>query len=162
MKPERRLVKVAEAAVVEPGEVLYTLGLGSCVAILLHDADARLAGMAHVLLPFPRPSHGEGSPAKYATTAVPHLVREMAGRGADPSRLVARLVGGASMFRNLVADGLLQMGERNLDATRAALIEAAIPVVGEEVGKEHGRTVYFYPEDGRVLVTSVLHGSVEL
>jgi chemotaxis protein CheD len=161
-EPTRRMVKVAECAVVGPGEILYTLGLGSCVAILLHEPQARLAAMAHVLLPSPRVAEDVQRPAKYAATAVPHLVQEIARAGGEPERLNARLVGGAAMFRQLMTDGMLQTGLRNLEATRAALETAGIPIVGEEVGKEHGRSVLFYPETGLVVVTSVLHGRVEL
>jgi chemotaxis protein CheD len=155
-------VKVAECAVAEGDRVLYTLGLGSCVAILLYDHDAKVAGMAHVLLPTPHASAADHPPAKYATTAVPHLVEEMEAAGARRDRLSARLVGGASMFRTLVSGSLLQTGERNLTATRRALEEAGIPITGEEVGKEHGRSVRFFAVDGRVVVGSVLKGTVEL
>jgi chemotaxis protein CheD len=164
MKERQHIVKVAEWAVAREGEVLYTLGLGSCVAVLLYDPVARLAGMSHVLLPVPRPPHAtsESPPAKYATTAVPHLLEMMIDAGADRARTTARLVGGAAMFRALITNGYLQTGERNLEAVREALALLSIEITGEEVGKEHGRSVHFHAADGRVIVSSILHGTVEI
>lgn len=155
------LVRVAHAAVARSGEVLVTLGLGSCVAVLLDDPQARIAGMAHVLLPEPA-LPGAETPAKFASTAVPHLVERIECAGASRGRLRARLVGGASMFSSLLAQGAVHTGARNILAARKALQCAGIPIVAEEVGAEHGRSVRFYPEDGRVVVSSYRRGQVVL
>lgn len=158
----RKLVHVAQAAVARPGELLVTLGLGSCVAILLYDPAAQVAGLAHVLLPEARRDAPESPPAKFVTTAVPHLVDAMEEVGAERSRLVARLVGGASMFGTLLAQSVLHTGIRNVTAARIALATVGIPIVGEEVGKEHGRSVSFDPADGSARVTSYRHPEVVL
>lgn len=147
-------VGVAEAAVAEGEAVLMTVGLGSCVAILLYDPDVRVAGMAHVLLPAPHARFEERDAAKYATTAVPHLLREMAARGADRCRVTARIVGGASMFSGTRSSALAAAGARNLEATRDALEWVGVPLTGEEVGSNHGRSVRLFAADGRVLVSS--------
>lgn len=162
MRESQRLVKVAHVEVAGAGEVLVTVGLGSCVAIVLHDPVARIGGLAHVLLPLPREGQVPANPAKYAATAVPHLLEEMLAFGAERERLRARLVGGASMFGSLLAQGRLHTGQRNIVASREALIEAAIPLDAEEVGKEHGRSVYFHPADGRLRVTSLQFGEIHL
>lgn len=162
MSDPQRLVKVSHSEVAGAGEVLVTVGLGSCVAILLHDPVARVGGLAHVLLPSPRVEQDPLNPAKYASTAVPALVEEMVRAGAERARLRARLVGGASMFGSLLAQGRLHTGERNILAARDALRDAEIPLDGEEVGKEHGRSVYFHPDGGRVRVTSLQFGEMEL
>jgi chemotaxis protein CheD len=155
-------VKVAQAAVGGPDDTLVTLGLGSCVAILLHDAEARVGGLAHVLLPEPALSRDQGNASKFATTAVPALVQEMARMGARPGRLKARLVGGAAMFQTLMVPGSLNMGARNIIASRQALEQAGIPVVGEEVGGDYGRSVRFYVGAGRTTVSSVGRADVVL
>ena len=147
-------VRVAHAEVTQGDGVLATVGLGSCVAILLYDPAVKVAGMAHVLLPAPHGSFAEEDASKYATMAVPHLLREMAGHGADRRRVTARIVGGASMFAAARTSALAAAGARNIEAVRDALDWAGVPLVGEEVGSEHGRSVHFYAEDGRVVVTS--------
>ena len=144
------IVKVADWAVEKGDGVLVTLGLGSCVAIMLHDPVARVGGMAHVLLPSKSLSRDQDNPAKFPETAVPFLIHRLVAAGAERHRLVAKLAGGASMFAQLMTPGTVQMGERNIAAARAALRDVAIPIVGEAVGGERGRSVRFHAVDGRV------------
>jgi chemotaxis protein CheD len=155
-------VKVAQAAVGGAEDTLVTLGLGSCVAIVLHDPEARVGGLAHVLLPEPALSRDQGNASKFATTAVPALVKEMARRGARPGRLKARLVGGAAMFQTLMVPGSLNMGARNIIAAREALQRAGIPLVAEAVGGDYGRSVRFHVGAGRATVSSVGKADVVL
>ena len=135
--------------------VIVTLGLGSCVAIMLHDPEIRAGGMAHVLLPSTSLSRDTTNKAKFPDTAVPLLVERLKALGADPRRHVAKLAGGASMFSQLVTQGTIQMGERNVLACRSALRTAAIPIARESVGGERGRSVRFHLKDGRVEIRSV-------
>jgi chemotaxis protein CheD len=149
------LVRVADLAIGREGDVLVTLGLGSCVAVVLYDRVARVGGMAHVLLPEPSIARDTSNPAKFATTAVPLLIERMRAAGATASRLDARLVGGASMFAALMSASSLNMGERNVAAVRVALEAAHVPVRAAEVGGEKGRSVRFIVAEGRTVVTSV-------
>ncbi len=149
------IVKVADWAAERGDGVLVTLGLGSCVAIMLHDAQTNAGAMAHVLLPSISLARDITNRAKFPETAVPLLIERLKGLGADPRRLVAKLAGGASMFGQLVTLGTIQMGERNLLASRSALRAAAIPIIRESVGGERGRSVRFHVKDGRVEIRSV-------
>ena len=149
------IVKVADWAAERGGGVLVTLGLGSCVAIMLHDPGAGAGAMAHVLLPSRSLSRDTSNPAKFPETAVPFLIERLSTLGADPRRLVAKLAGGASMFAQLMTPGSLQMGERNIVAARNALRLAAIPIQKEAVGGEQGRSVRFHLADGRVEIRAV-------
>ncbi len=156
-------VRVAELRAATAGTTLVTVGLGSCVAIVLHDPAARVGGLAHVLLPSPALARSATHrPARVPQTAVPALLTAMTELGADRHRIEARLAGGASMFANLAAPGTIQMGERNLVATRTVLLHHEIPVMGEAVGGDFGRTVTFTIADGSVVVSSVAHGSQQL
>jgi chemotaxis protein CheD len=149
------IVSVADWAAERGDGVLVTLGLGSCVAIMLHDAQVRAGAMAHVLLPSLSLARDITNRAKFPETAVPLLIERLKALGADPRRLVAKLAGGASMFGQLVTPGTIQMGERNLLAARTALRAAAIPIVREAVGGERGRSVRFHVKDGRAEIRSV-------
>jgi chemotaxis protein CheD len=138
--------------------VLVTLGLGSCIAIVVHDPVAKVGGLAHILLPSRSLSRGGDNPGRFPQTAMPRLLEEMVALGADPRRLVARLVGGASMFANLVPAGSMQMGDRNVISSREVLSQLAIPIVGESVGGNEGRSVWFFVAEGKLQVRSVGHG----
>lgn len=158
MSDREIVVRMADLQVGGAGDRLVTIGLGSCIAIVLHDKVARVGGLAHVLLPSPALSRCGGNPAKTPQGAVPRLLELMAGRGASPRRITARLVGGASMFAALSPPGTIQMGERNVVATRQVLHAHGIPLVAEAVGGDYGRTVRLDVSDGRVEVRSVAHG----
>lgn len=152
------IVKVADLRAGAGTDVLVTIGLGSCVGIVLYDATARVGGLAHVLLPSPALGRQDSHPAKFPQTAVPVLLEQMGERGASIRRISARLIGGASMFSGLGAPGTIQMGERNLVASRQALHLSGVAIVGEATGGDFGRTVRFWVADGRVEVSSVAHG----
>jgi chemotaxis protein CheD len=152
------LVRVADLRVGCREDVLMTVGLGSCVAIMLHDPAVQVGGLAHILLPSPALARKDANPAKFPQTAVPLLIELMAAQGASVRRMVARLAGGASMFASLAPSGTIQMGERNVVASRQVLNQVGIALVGEAVGGDYGRTVRLRMEDGQVEVSSVAHG----
>lgn len=154
-------VRVADMAVAGRGARLVTVGLGSCVAIVLHDPTTGIGGLAHVLLPSPSMSRDMDNPAKFPCTAVPVLLNDMARLGAT-GRVTARLVGGASMFRSLLACGGVNVGERNITASRAALDAAGIALIAEDTGGEHGRSVYFDVATGLLRVRSIHAGTREI
>jgi chemotaxis protein CheD len=158
MSGRELVVRVAELRSGLADDTLITVGLGSCVAILLYDAEARVGGMAHILLPSPALSRKDSNPAKFPQTAVPRLLELMAANGAKPQRITARLAGGASMFAALAPPGTIQMGERNLVAARQVLNTHRVPLVGEAVGGDFGRTVRLRVCDGRVEISTVAHG----
>ncbi len=152
------VVRVADLQIGTAGDQLVTVGLGSCIAVVLYDATARVGGLAHVLLPSPALSRQDGNPAKSPHTAVPRLLELMAAQGASQRRITARLAGGASMFAALAPPGTIQMGERNVVASRQVLNAHGIPLVGEAVGGDYGRTVRLDCAAGSLEVRSVAHG----
>lgn len=78
--------------------------------------------------------------------------------GALRARVKARLVGGASMFGELLNSDQQNIGARNIVAARVALRNGGITIVGEDVGGDFGRTVHFEVENGRVCVRSPRRG----
>ncbi len=158
MKPHEVLVRVADLQIGRKPDVLLTVGLGSCIAIMLHDPVAAVGGLAHVLLPSPALTRADANPAKFPQSAVPRLLELMAKEGGSPRRITARLAGGASMFAALAPPGTIQMGERNVVASRQVLSGLGIPLVGQAVGGDFGRTVRLFVDSGRVEISSVHHG----
>jgi chemotaxis protein CheD len=128
------------------GDVLVSLGLGSCVGVALIDRQAAVAGLAHVVLP---ESEGrDDAPGKFADTAVPALLDAVVRLGARRARVEAVLVGGASMFSSGGAG--LDIGRRNDEAVRAELAQLRIPVAAAETGGSQGRTMRVDVETGVV------------
>lgn len=151
-------VRISHYAVARGSGRLVTIGLGSCVAIAVHDGRFRVAGLAHVLLPDPSIARDADNPARFASTAVPLLVdamRELGARGA----LIGKLAGGAALFGPMLAGGTGgQMGQRNIAAARAALAAAGIPLLAEETGGNSGRSVVLDVNSGALAVRSVRGG----
>jgi chemotaxis protein CheD len=155
-------VRVAEIVVERSPGTLVALGLGSCVAIVLHDPVAGVGGIAHVLLPSAPPGRTVAAPGRYAQSAIPLLVEQVLAAGADRARLTARLVGGAAMFTNLSAPGIIHVGERNTLAAREALQGQNVRVTGEWIGGDFGRSISYDLGTGVVRVSSVRHGVREI
>ena len=151
-------VKVADYAVAATGSIV-TIGLGSCVAIVLYDPGSRVGGLAHVLLPNEAMSRDQSNPAKFPTTAVPLVLDEMRRLGARIERVHAKIVGGASMFGNLMPAGGINIGERNVTAVREVLAVTNVPIIAEDTGSDYGRSVYLFLADGRVEVRSLRKGA---
>lgn len=163
MTAPKILVGISELEAARPPGTLGALGLGSCVAIILYDAQAKVGGLAHVLLPSANIGRrNQDAPGRYAPTAIDALLKRMRELGAATPRLTARLVGGASMFAGLQPPGTIQMGERNVHAARESLHRHGIRLTGEVVGGDYGRSVELDLETGKVRVTSYLHGTTEL
>lgn len=154
-------VKVADLAVSRADDVIATIGLGSCVAIMLYDRATSVGGLAHILLPSEGLSRDRSNLAKFPGTAVPALVKEMKALGAR-GPMTAKIVGGASMFAALLPSGGINMGERNIEATRSVLERNGLPIIAEDIGGEYGRSVYFHLKTGKVQVKSLKMGNREL
>jgi len=151
-------VKIAEWAVAAAPDTLAAIGLGSCVAIVLHDAAARIGGLAHVLLPAPVGAHAAEHPGRSPGTALPLVLAAMRAKGANGA-ITARLVGGASLFGSLLGVDGGGVGARNIAASRAALAAANVRVVGELVGGRIGRSVSFDVATGRCAVRALREGT---
>jgi chemotaxis protein CheD len=134
--------------------VISALGLGSCIGVVLTDTRAGVAGMAHVMLPASAAS-SSGSPGKFADTAVPALLDEVLRLGADRSRLVATIAGGAQMFGAGSGATLLNIGGRNDLAVRSALSAAGLRLRAADVGGNAGRTMTVTVGTGVVTVRAV-------
>ena len=136
-------VRMGEIAVSSnPGDVLMSIGLGSCIGLALVDQRRGIAGLAHVMLP--EALAGGGPVGKFADLAVPELIKQTTALGTSKTMLKAILVGGAQMFA-LGGSGAMDIGVRNDAAVRAALGKERIPVFAAEVGGAKGRTVRVIP-----------------
>ncbi|HWP35020.1 MAG TPA: chemotaxis protein CheD [Thermodesulfobacteriota bacterium] len=152
-------VGMGEFRIAAPPQRLLAYGLGSCVAVIVCDAAARLCGLAHVMLPG---GDGASTSTRFADVALERMVAELLGRGAARERLVAKLVGGANMFPMLDGAGRRPIGERNVQAVRERLGRLGIPVVAADTGGSFGRTVEVDPASAATTVRSWHRPPLEL
>jgi chemotaxis protein CheD len=138
---------------------LTTLGLGSCVGIVLYDPVNKVAGLVHIMLPDSTKILNNENKAKFADTGIDALIGSMKKFGADRGKLLAKIAGGAQMFSFNNNNEMMRIGERNVEATKLKLTQLGIRITAEDTGANYGRTIEFYPETGMFKIKSV--GKVE-
>lgn len=156
-------VGIAELNTAVAPERIRTSGLGSCVGVTLYDPKLNLAGLAHVMLPTSDiAKNGDVNVAKYADTAIPELIKRLVKLGSKPSRLEAKLAGGAQMFAFASASEMMRVGPRNVEACKKALFAYRIRVVAEDTGGNCGRTIEMDSSTGILTIRTVNQGIKEV
>ncbi len=145
-------VGIADMAIAVSPNTLRTI-LGSCIGTCIYDPKLKIGGMSHIMLPSSKkPSNNL---KKYADTAIPFMVDEMIKLGAQKDRLVAKLAGGATMFKHTENSLMGEIGKNNILSVREILAVMKIPVLSEEVGGDFGRTIDFYLETGELKIKTI-------
>lgn len=151
-------VGMADYKVLKGEGELITLGLGSCVGIILYDPNTRIAGMAHIMLPSSQNMRNQTNLAKFADTCLDIMFQELIKMGANKSRMVSKIAGGAQMFSISLKNENLNIGKRNVIAVKEKLAELRIPIVAEDVHGNYGRTIRFNPMNGELHIKSIGKG----
>ena len=152
---EMKKVGMADLQVCKSPDALTTLGLGSCVGVALYDPVNKVAGLLHLMLPDSTQIRNNENLAKFADTGIKELISRMTDLGAQKSRIVAKIAGGAQMFAMKSSNDMLRVGERNVEATKDNLRKYNIRLLVEDTGLNYGRTVEFYAETGAFVIKSV-------
>jgi chemotaxis protein CheD len=148
-------VGMADLNVCASPNALTTLGLGSCVGIVLYDQVRKIAGLVHIMLPDSTKILNNENKAKFADTGIDALINKMVSAGADRRVLIAKIAGGAQMFAFSNNNEMMRIGERNVEATKYKLAQLGIHIIAEDTGSNYGRTIEFYAETGELLIKSV-------
>ena len=136
-------------------DAITTLGLGSCVGVVLYDKSRKVAGMVHVMLPDSTKVRQNQNKAKFADTGIDLLIEMLQKEGSVKSALTAKIAGGAQMFAFNSNNDMLRVGERNVEAVKTKLNSIGIKILAEDTGLNYGRTVEFYPETGDFVIKAV-------
>ncbi len=135
----------------EADEILVCLGLGSCVAICAYDPISKVAGMVHVVLPVT--TNGAEPHPKFADAAVPMLIEQMKELGALKVRTSVKIAGGAQMVGANGSTGVMNIGDRNVEAVTNALTQHGLEIRAADTGGNHGRTARLFVDSGTVIVS---------
>jgi chemotaxis protein CheD len=146
----------------DPGEVLVAYGLGSCIGVSCYDPQAKVSGMAHILLPS---SDGkrveEREPARFADTGIDLLMTRLTAAGAVPRRLVVKVAGGAAVLGPANAEKF-KIDTRNAEAITERLKKHGLKPVAEDLGGTKGRTLEMHPGTGKTYVRTASSPANEL
>jgi len=157
------LVGMADIQVLRGGGQLTCLGLGSCIGLCGFDPVSKVAGMVHVMLPEAFAGKLVEKPGKFADTGIPALLEAMKKAGAETSRIIFAMAGGAQVFKfGANAESRLDIGARNAVAVTNALKQLGMKVVASDTGGNNGRTVNFTVETGAFTVRTVTAGEKTL
>lgn len=149
---DRLVVGVADRQVVAGGQTLVAYGLGACVAVALYDTSTGVSALATVMLPREEAAT-VGSPRKFADAGTREALTRLVDEGGSYGTIVGWIAGGGEIFD---LPGLDEgVGERTADVVREVLTSLDVPVVGEAVGGDRGRTVEFDTAGGAVTVQAV-------
>jgi chemotaxis protein CheD len=133
------------------GEIIKTLSLGSCVAVICSDVVRQIAGMVHVALPDSSLAKETvvKRPGYCADTGIEILFQALLRLGCPmrPGQVQVKLVGGATI---LDPHGTFNIGKRNVLAIKKLLWAKGLGPMAEEVGGHISRTVSVAVDTGLV------------
>ena len=149
-----RVIGISEMYIsTDPGDVLVTYSLGSCVGVSLFDPVAKVGGMVHCMLPLSKIDQvkAQSKPCMFTDTGVTLLLQEVFNRGATRNNLIVKIAGAASL---LDERGLFKIGERNYTVLRKVLWKNNLLIAAEDVYGTASRTLILYMNTGKTTIKS--------
>ena len=150
-------VGMADYKICRSPQIISTLGLGSCLGVVLYDESSGVCGMAHVMLPDSKrmPSQNDNR-FKFMDTCLADMYEELTVKNHIPaSRLEAKIAGGAKMFAHRSTNSMLNVGEQNVVKAKEMLSAWNIPIRAEDTGDQYGRTITFDPSKSELHIKTV-------
>lgn len=152
------LVGLGEIQVVQGDGTFVCIGLGSCVGLCVCDPEAKVSGVAHIMLPKSFEAAQNTRPAKFADSGVVSLIDMVERLGANRSNLKAALVGGAQVVHGKTTNAMMEFGARNSLMVQNILDEMKIPLLGSDLGGNSGRTMTYDTRTSVVMVRTPTSG----
>ncbi|GIW17089.1 chemotaxis protein CheD [Tepidiforma sp.] len=146
----------------DPRDVLVAYGLGSCVGISCWDPEAKVAALAHILLPSSEGKRvDDREPARFADSGIDLLLQRLAEAGAVRRRLIVKVAGGAAVLGAANAEKF-KIGVRNAEAITERLKHHGIRVAAADLGGTKGRTMELHVATGKTFVRTAASPASEL
>lgn len=145
-------VGIADMKIARQEGELITYALGSCIGIAFYDPMIKLGALLHIMLP--EKNMADSNVFKYADSGVKETLRKLQAFGAMKGRLVCKIAGGAKMFEMKGPGGLGNIGERNAQNVKRALMAEGLRVSSEDTGANYARTMSLDVATGKVSIRS--------
>jgi chemotaxis protein CheD len=136
-----------------PGDILVTHALGSCVGIAIYDPINVVGGMLHYMLPMSAldKKKAEENPFMFGDTGIPLLFQEIYKFGSQKTDLRIVMAGGANIFQKTE---LFDIGNRNITIARKLFWKNNVLITAESIGGNIPRTMYLEIGSGRTWFTN--------
>ena len=154
MKKKTFIVGISDAYVSnDPGDLLVTYSLGSCIGLCLYDPFVRVGGMIHCQLPSSKldSKRAKQNPYMFVDTGLEELIKKMEKAGANCKKMKVKVSGAAAMD---IGPKGFDIGKRNYLAIRKILWKNGMFIDAEDVGGTSPRNMYLNMGSGSVTVRS--------
>lgn len=151
----RHVVGVADMkASQQSGDIIVTHALGSCLGIAVHDPVHQVGGMLHVMMPLSQtnPEKAKANPYMFVDTGVPAFFRLLYKLGAEKSKLIVKVAGGANIHGSTT--DRFAIGKKNYIMLKKMLWKNEVMIESEEVGGSEARTMHLEIGTGRVWLST--------
>lgn len=130
---------------------IVTYSLGSCLGVTIYDAVKKIGGLLHLMLPDSKidAAKAVSAPSMFVDTGVPRLFHAAYNLGADRSRLVVKVAGGAQLLDQA---GVFNIGARNFEALTKLLAQNGLVAHATDTGGLSSRTLRLDLANGDVTV----------
>ena len=148
------VVGVADMAVSNDASAeIVTYSLGSCLGITIYDPLKKVGGLLHLMLPASNIDHVKAAemPYMFVDTGVPRLFHAAYNLGADRNRIIVKVAGGSQL---LDAQGIFNIGVRNIESFKKLLAQQGLNIHGNDTGGMASRTVRLDLANGNTTVKS--------
>jgi chemotaxis protein CheD len=133
--------------------VVISTILGPCAAVCLYDAESKIGGMNHILLPGENPIEIGTGDSRYGINAMELLINQMMKLGANRYKLTAKVFGGASILSTIASE--FCMGMRNIEFVVDFLLTEKIPILNYNFGGVDSRRIYYHTDTDDVLLKRI-------
>lgn len=150
----KKIAGISEMIVSDnPGEILITYSLGSCLGVTIYDPVVKIGGIIHCMLPLSSvdKKKAEKAPAMFVDCGFPLLLETMFKMGVQKKNIILKAAGCAQM---LDPQGRFKIGERNFAMLRKILWKNGILINGQQIGGCVSRTVALDMETGITTIRS--------
>jgi chemotaxis protein CheD len=137
----------------QPGDIIVTHALGSCIGLAIHDPVAHVGGLLHYMLPLSKFDNDkkEINPYMYGDTGIPALFNEVYKRGAKKETITVVMAGGADILEHC---NFFNIGSRNITIARKMFWKNGIMIAAENTGGSKPRTLYLEIGTGKTWMTT--------
>lgn len=146
------VVGVADLAVSNnPGAILTTYSLGSCLGITIYDPLVKAGGLLHIMLPTSEldPAKAQNRPAMFLDSGLDLLLQELARLRVQKERSIACVAGGAQF---LDTKGFFNIGKRNYESLRERFQKLGLRIAAESIGGLVSRSLFLHLDTGEVRI----------